>query len=146
MTALRAVSPDSEPGELRPSDYLRDLQATAPAGDRTVLLAFARTWGDLLQALVHTGKLPVGRAIEVLLGAVRDAAHPAADRSVVFLMPPLVEAVSRRDALDSGQLDPRDVVDDDVVWTSRFEIAAQQLDREVEQALHPLLYGLPAGA
>ena len=147
MTApLRAVSPDDEPVVMTLGEYARQLDAAAPVADRAVLLGLARAWGGLLQTLVHEGGVDVDRAVKVLLDLAAEHSHPAAREWVVLAMPLLVDAVDRRERLHTGRLHPRDVVDG-VVWTrSRMEQAAEQLDREIEDALAPLLSGLPAGA
>jgi hypothetical protein len=142
---LRAVSPDEAPG-VRLADHLRSLDAAAPAGDRDVLLGLARCYSDLVQTLVHDGGLTEDRAVKVLHGIAAEHAHPAARTSMVLLLATLVDAVERRARLECGQLDPADVVHG-TVWTrSRMSLALEQLDREIEDALCPLLTGLPAGA
>jgi hypothetical protein len=113
--------------------------ATAPGTRRTVILALARAWPDLLTAVED--HLTADEAHAALLRAVAANAHPAAREAVVFLMPPLLEAVGRLEALGCGQLDPADVVDRWVRFPS--EVAADVLAEAVEDALAPLVTGLP---
>lgn len=172
--ALHAVSPDCAKDECsRPAAsselcrsheitrqaaenlYAREVAADASAwaardhaGDTQVLLGIAKTWADAVAVLVHRGGLTVSRAEQALYDAATPHCHPASRALVALLMPALIEAVDRRADLDCGQVDPHDVVTDRRVWgmQSRFELAAEALDAQIDQSLTPLLHGLPAGA
>lgn len=116
--------------------------------DRAALLGLARAWDDTVRSLVDNGGLDRGVATTTLLRAAAGHCHPAARPAVVFLMPRLVDAVDQVSRLQSGLLDPLDVVGSMHVWgeVSRYGLAEDALNQQVHDAVGTMLTGQPAPA
>lgn len=115
------------------------------ATDRAALLALAGEWNDLGTSLLQRG-MPQDAVVPYLCAGLDVHVHPDARRDLVFLWTALVDACCRLSDLHAGALHPSYVVHG-TVWTGdRIGLAERHLQREVDEALHPLLVGTRTGA
>lgn len=111
------------------------------AEDRSIILGVARAWDDVVSAFMDNG-LSVRQVERALYNAVAPCCHPASRPLVSMLMPALLDAVERREGFRSGSVSLDEVLGGVYVWRDSYEVAAELLDDDVEDALRPLLDGV----
>lgn len=115
------------------------LNAGLPQIDRArALTALAREWTNLVDDLSSgPDSLSEDEAEATLQVALAGLVHPHAKPGLVFHLPQLRQAVTRRDQMRDGILEPLDV------GCHTTEAAVAECDDEIDALLWPLLAGLP---